>query len=71
MDSRIDPLDEQTHVDVVDLIRQADFTEAVILFGRLVKLAYLQGQIDAFGSTLQKTQHLVDDVRNIAGGIEH
>lgn len=71
MDSRIDPLDEQTHVDVVDLIRQADFTEAVILFGRLVKLAYLQGQIDAFGSTLQKAQHLVDDVRNIAGGIEH
>jgi hypothetical protein len=70
MDSRIDPLDERTHVELVDLFRQSDFTEAVTLFGRLVKLAYSQGQIDAFASTLNRLNPLEDDVRNIATRIE-
>jgi hypothetical protein len=54
MDARVDPLDERTHHDVVDLLRQADFTEAIVLFGRLVKLAYSQGQIDAFASVVRR-----------------
>ena len=66
MDSRVDPLDEKTHHEVVDLIRQADFTDAVVLFGRLVRLAYLQGQIDAFAGTINRLSPLEDDVRNVA-----
>lgn len=65
MDARIDPLDEQTHHEVVDLFRQADFTEAVVLFGRLVRLAYLQGQIDAYGSTMHRLHGSLED--DIAG----
>ena len=71
MDSRIDPLDERTHVELVDLFRQSSFTDAVTLFGRLIKLAYSQGQIDAFGSTLQRTEQIADDIRNVVGEIEH
>jgi len=66
MDSRIDPLDERGHHEVVDLMRQAEFTEAVVLFGRLVKLAYSQGQIDAFASTINRLSPLEADVRTIA-----
>jgi hypothetical protein len=66
MDSRIDPLDERAHHEVVDLMRQAEFTEAVVLFGRLVKLAYSQGQIDAFASTINRLSPLEADVRTIA-----
>jgi hypothetical protein len=54
MDARVDPMDETTHHEVVDLMRRGDFTDAVTLFGRLVRLAYLQGQIDAFAATIQR-----------------
>jgi hypothetical protein len=54
MDAKVDPMDESTHRELVDLFRQSDFTDAVTLFGRLVKLAYLQGQIDAFAATIQR-----------------
>jgi hypothetical protein len=66
MDSRVDPLDERTHPEVMDLMRQADFSEAVVLFGRLVKLAYSQGQIDAFASTINRLGPLETDVRAVA-----
>jgi hypothetical protein len=66
MDARIDPLDERNHHELVDLFRQWDFTEAVVLFGRLVKLAYAQGQIDAFASTVQRLKQLETDVSAVA-----
>jgi len=68
MDARIDPLDEQSHYKMIDLMRQADFTEAVVLFGRLVRLAYLQGQIDAYGSTMRRLNgdgSLEEDIRGM------
>jgi hypothetical protein len=60
MDARVDPLDETTHHELVDLMRRGDFTDAVTLFGRLVRLAYMQGQIDAFASTLQRVASYED-----------
>jgi hypothetical protein len=61
MDTRIDPMDETTHHEVVDLMRRGDFTDAVTLFGRLVRLAYLQGQIDAFAATIQRVATNYED----------
>lgn len=66
MDAKIDPMDETTHVDLMDLIRRSDFSDAVILFGRLIKLAYSQGQIDAFASVVGRVGAIEEDVRNIA-----
>jgi hypothetical protein len=61
MDTRVDPLDDTTHHELVDLMRRGDFTDAVTLFARLVKLAYTQGQIDAFTSTLQRVATSYED----------
>jgi hypothetical protein len=61
MDTRVDPLDEATHHELVDLFRRSDFTDAVALFGRLVKLAYTQGQIDAFTTSIQRVAATYED----------
>ena len=61
MDTRVDPLDDTTHHELVDLLRRADFTDAVSFFGRLVKLAHSQGMIDAYTSTLQRVATSYED----------
>jgi hypothetical protein len=61
MDARVDPLDETTHHELVDLIRRSDFTDAAALFARLVKLAYTQGQIDAFTTSIQRMTATYED----------
>jgi hypothetical protein len=61
MDTRVDPLDETTHHELVDLLRRSDFTDAALLFARLVRLAYTQGQIDAFAATIQRVVPMYED----------
>lgn len=67
MDAKINPLDETTNVDLMDVMRRGDFSDAVTLFGRLIRLAYSQGQIDAFTSVMQRVpvDELETNIRNL------